>query len=349
MPYPKEFLDAHHHFLDTGSNGSTFHEFLAKLVPDFSYLAVDYRRDVISPLENAGVTFRGSIHMECLPDDGLAEANWVNAMIDDSPTSIKGIIASCNLAQDTATVENELKKLSEVRRVKGIRWILDCVGKFDGGKNATHVATTRHDGIDYLRGSDGGYDGGMVPAFERGFALLEKFNFTFDLQCAPSQLVAASKLCARYPNIKVVIDHLGKPRTLLGADTECNNNSTPNQEELAVWREGMKAMANNRNAYVKISMVGYAIPGWLRTEARIALMRDLVRETVEIFGPKRCMVSTNFWKDAAMSDSDGLSDVGPEAPRFLELMYDFLKGYSDHDLDRMFCKNAAEFYDIQML
>ena len=244
-------------------------------------------------------------------------------------------------------VEDELQKLSQVDRVKGIRWILDCVGKFDGGKNATHIATTRHDGIDYLRGSEGGYDGQAVPAFERGFALLEKYNLTFDLQCAPAQLIAASQLCGRYPNIKVVIDHLGKPRTLLGADTEENrDNTSPGEAELAVWRKGMRCIAKNNNVYVKISMLGYAIPGWTRTQERIELMKTLVRETVEIFGPQRCMVASNFFKDAAMSDSDGLSDIGPEVLRLLELIYGFLKDYSEKDIDRMFCTTAKEFYNL---
>uniref|UniRef100_A0A7S4AB81 Amidohydrolase-related domain-containing protein n=1 Tax=Pseudo-nitzschia australis TaxID=44445 RepID=A0A7S4AB81_9STRA len=193
---------------------------------------------------------------------------------------------------------------------------MDCVGKFEGGKSATHVATLRHDGIDYLGRSNGGYDGEVLPAFERGFALLEKFNFTFDLQYAPAQLVAASKLCARHSNTKVVIDHLGKPRMLLGADAKDNKNNTIlNEGELAVWREGMKGMAQNKNAFAKISMVGFAIPGWIRTEARIELMRALVREVVEIFGPERCMVATIFYMDAAISD--GYNDIGPEVPRFL--------------------------------
>lgn len=237
--------------------------------------------------------------------------------------------------------------MSEIDRVKGIRWILDTVGKFDGGKNATHIATTRHDCIDYLRGSEGGYDGQALPAFEKGFGLLEKFNFSFDLQCAPAQLKAASDLCSRHPNIKVVIDHLGKPRTLLGADTEENRNNTNlDASELAVWREGMKCIAKNKNVYVKISMLGYAIPGWVKTEARLEQMKSLVRETVEIFGPERCMVATNFWKDAAMSDSDGLSDVGPEVLQFLELIYGFLKDYSEKDIDRIFCTTAKEFYNL---
>ena len=65
MSFPKEFLDAHHHFLDTSKNGETFQKFLAKLLPNVSYLADDYRRDVILPLEQANVKFVGSVHMEC--------------------------------------------------------------------------------------------------------------------------------------------------------------------------------------------------------------------------------------------------------------------------------------------
>ena len=352
---PRDFLDAHHHFLDTKSNGTTFQKFLAKLLPNFSYLADDYHRDVIDPLQRAGINFRGSIHIECIPDNGIDEANWVadSAKNNSAPTSssIKGIVASCDLAQECVLqVEKELQELSQIDNVKGIRWILDCVGKFNGGKDATHVATTRHDGIDYLRGSEGGYDGQALPAFEKGFGLLEKYNFTFDLQCAPAQLEAASELCARHPNTKVVIDHLGKPRTLLGADMEENRNNTtvPDESELALWRNGMRCIAKNRNVYVKISMLGYAIPGWIRTEARIDLMKSLVKETVEIFGPERCMVATNFWKDAAMSDNDGLSDVGPEVLRFLDLIYCFLKDdYSEKDMDRIFCTTAKEFYNLQ--
>ena len=348
MSLPKEFVDAHHHFLDTSKHGSTFQKFLAGLIPNFSYSAEDYQRDVIDPLEKAGVTVRGSVHMECIPDSGIDEAKWVDSSNSSTDTSIRGIIASCDLAQDISVVKNELQALSQIDRVKGIRWILDCVGKFNGGNDATHVATKRHDGIDYLRGSDGGYDGGAIPAFEAGFALLEDFGLTFDLQCAPAQLVEASELCSRHPSVKVVIDHLGKPRTLLGADTKENrDNIDPDEQELAVWREGMKCMAKNKNAYVKISMLGYAIPGWIRTDARIELMKTVVRETVQIFGPERCMVASNFWKDAVMSDSDGLSDVGPEVLQLLELVHGFLKDdYSENDIHRIFSKNAIEFYGL---
>lgn len=59
------------------------------------------------------------------------------------------------------------------------------------------------------------------------------------------------------------------------------------------------------------------------------------------------MVASNFWKDAVMSDSDGLSDVGPEVLQLLELVHGFLKDdYSENDIHRIFSKNAIEFYGL---
>ena len=340
---PKEFVDAHHHFLDTGNNA--FQSFLGSLAPNTSYLPSEYQDDVVEPLQKAGVTTIGSVHIECIPDSGVEEALWVESISTES--TIKAIVASCDLAQSEHVVNKELASLKEkCSKVVGIRWIVDCVGKFNG-EDATHVATKRHDGIDYLRGSNGGYDGEALSAFEKGFALLGNYNLSFDLQCAPIQLPAAARMVAKYPNIPVVIDHLGKPRTLLGDNEATNTNTTPDKAELEVWRTGMKAMAAVPNVYVKISMLGYAVPGWIRNDVRKDLMKSLVRETVSMFGPSRCMVATNWWKAASLSDADGLSDVGPEPIQLLELLVEFLKDYSDEDRRNMFCDTAKKFYKIQ--
>ena len=346
---PRKFFDSHHHFLDTtiSQNGATFQAFLRSVVPDEVYLPSQYQRDVVEPLKAAGVTVVGSTHVECMPDDGVAEVAWIEAL---SPTSVQAIVASTDLA--SPNINDELMKLRQAspEKLKGIRWILDCVGKFDkgGGNNtATHVATSRHDGIDYLRRSNGtdGYDGSVMPDFERGFALLESHGLSFDLQCAPVQLPAAAALFAKYPKIPVVIDHLGKPRMLLGPDHE--SATTPNQQELHDWRTGMKAMAALPHVYVKISMLGYSVPGWIRNQTRMDLVRQLVRETVALFGPQRCMVATNFWKNAAMSDSDGLSNVGPDSVQLLTLLYkDFLGDYSEQDKQAIFSGTAKLFYKI---
>ena len=335
-PLPPEFVDAHHHFLDTKSN--EFQSFLGSLLPNESYLPEDYENHVVKPLADVGVRLVGSVHVECIPDDGLKEAIWVDSM----KSTVSAIVASCDLT--SSTIAQDLVQLKQAStKTRGVRWILDCVGPFEPN-TATHVATKRHDGIDYLRGNDGGYDGSAVAAFERGFALLATHELSFDLQCAPVQLSEAAKLCARHPNVKVVIDHLGKPRSLLGADNPSNNNTVPDAEELDVWRRNMALMAALPQVYVKISMLGYAIPGWKRNPARVELMKQLVRETVARFGPNRCMVALNWYKDGVTSDADGMSDVGPDPVEYLQFISSFLRDYSDNDRQRLFADTAREFY-----
>ena len=332
--FPLEFADAHHHFLDTTRND--FQTFLGKLVPNESYLPEQYDRDVVASLSAAGVTLVGSVHVEYMPDDGAKESAWIESL----SSSVKAIVGSCDLS--SLTVDDDLMRLRESSsRVRGVRWILDCVGPFEPG-TATHAGTIRHDGVDYLRGNNGGYDGEVVPSFERGFCLLEKHQLSFDLQCAPAQLLQASKLFAKYPNIPVCINHLGKPRKLLGSDD--STSTELDEKELEIWRNGMNAMAELPHIYVKISMLGYAIPGWCRTPQRVDMMKQLVREVVDLFGAKRCMVGLNWWKDGACSDADGLSEVGPSPVAFMQHMSGFFEEYSQEDRQRLFVGTAREFY-----
>ena len=337
---PSEFLDGHHHFVNTKEND--FQSFLARFVPNESYLPEQYQTDVVEALRKSGVSHVGSVHLECMPDSGIKEVQWLESM--QGKSSVKAIVASCDLT--TESVDQELASLKKAApdRLRGIRWILDCVGEFEPG-TATHVATLRHDGIDYLRGGENGDE--AMPEFERGFALLETHQLSFDLQCAPVQLPAASRLCAKYPNIPVVIDHLGKPRTLLGPDTPDNQNTVPNQAELETWRTGMKLMAALPHVYVKISMLGYAVPGWIRSAERIDLVRTLCREVVEMFGPKRCIINLNWWKAGSLSDADGLSDVGPTPTEYLQHMANFFDDYSEEDRHELFVGSAKRFYRIK--
>lgn len=340
---PSEFVDSHHHFVDTSNN--SFQSFLKTFIGSQSCGAAEYEADVRDSLASAGVKLLGSVHVEAMPDDGAKEVAWIEGLINAGRChTIKAIVASADLASENISNDLQALKRASPSNLRGVRWILDCVGPYGDGDTATHCATLRHDGVDFLRGSDGGYEGTTIPAFERGYALLADHGLSFDLQCAPSQLKAASVLCGRHPNIPVCIDHIGKPRCVLGPDDPNNTNTVPNHKELDVWREGMKAMATLPHAYVKISMLGYAVPGWIRNESRTAVLRDLVRETVTLFGPRRCMVALNWWKDAPCSDSDGLSDVGPSPVQFCEKIHSFFEGYSDEDKQRMFVGTARDFY-----
>ena len=301
-----------------------------------------------------------------MPDDGSKEASWVNDFIQQGEAfTVRGIVGSVNLA--SPMVEDELCALvssTPPNLIKGVRWILDCVGPYeDNNPTATHVATKRHNGVDYLRGSEGGYEGEVMKEFENGYRLLEKYNLSFDLQCAPIQLKAAAKLITKYPLIPVVIDHMGKPRMVLGEDLVVegggkgeegeeggkkvvNPNVVLDEGELEVWREGMKVMAAIPHVYVKISMLGYIIPGWIRTKQREEIIKGLVMETIELFGVERCMLATNWWGGPSPSDSDKLSDVGVGALELLEKVGGWVEGLGEKEKEMLFWGTAKKFYRL---
>jgi hypothetical protein len=69
---------------------------------------------------------------------------------------------------------------------------------------------------------------------------------------------------------------------------------------------------------------------------------------VALFDPNGCMVvATHLYKNAAISDSDGLSDVGPDPVELLTCLAGFLSDYSEEDWNRKFCGTAREFYRIE--
>ena len=348
LALPHEFIDAHHHFLDTTSN--SFQTFLASLVPNTRYLPIHYFQDVVEPLNQAGIHMSASVHVECLPDNGIQEAQWVESLAPQKGYTVQAIVASCDLAASTASQELAYLSSSEYNNnmVKGIRWILDYAGPYHhGSDSATHVATTRHvtGQEDYLRG---GTKGSALVAFEQGFQLLEQYGYSFDLQCAPEQLLAASELIRRHPNVPVVIDHIGKPRKLIvHGDTDAENTYSIHQQELECWRAGIQAMAALPNVFIKISMLGFCIPGWFQKSAWREEIKRLIQETVITFGPNRCMVALNWRKDAATSDSDGLSQVGPSPLELIQwLNQSCFVDYSSEERQMLFAGTAKRFYRL---
>ena len=139
MSLPKEFFDSHHHFIDTTCD--VYQNFLATIAPDLTYLPESYQSDVVDPLSKAGVTVTSSVHVEAMPDDGAQEASWVHDFVKEGrAATVKAIVGSVDLAAEDAE-EQMVKLKSSVPggMVKGVRWMVDSVGKFDGGKTATHV------------------------------------------------------------------------------------------------------------------------------------------------------------------------------------------------------------------
>ena len=321
MPLPTDIVDCHHHFL---APDEPFHSFLKGKAPN--YTAAQYAADC------GDLPVSRTVHVEALAVDGAGEARYVEQLADGGMCKVAAIVANCDLsAPDAAAQLAALKKASP--RLRGIRYILDYVGPWTG-KNATHVACSVHD-TDYLR------DAAAAPKFAAGFAQLAALGLSFDLQCAPEQLPAAAKLCATHPEVRVVIDHLGKPRHL-GADAAAD------AATLAEWRANMAAMAALPQVYVKLSMLGYCVPGWDQDAAKEATVAALVLEVIQLFGASRCMFASNWHVNGAVSNGpdDGPAPSGPAMPDLYAKFAKWVAELPADDQAKLFAGTAAEFYRI---
>ncbi len=99
----------------------------------------------------------------------------------------------------------------------------------------------------------------------------------------------------------------------------------------ALWRSGMRALAELPNVAVKISGFGMFDRGWT-TES----IRPLVVETLEIFGPERAMFASNFPVDGMMASYD----------RIWESFKTLTEACSASEQRDLFHDNAARFYRI---
>ena len=123
--------------------------------------------------------------------------------------------------------------------------------------------------------------GGMTdPAFRAGFARLAGTGLLFELQTPWWHLDELPGLLDAAPEVGVVINHAGLP-------------SDRSEEGLAGWRAAMARAAALPGVVVKIS--GLGLPGrpW-----RIEDNRDVIRSTIDAFGPDRAMFASNFPVDS---------------------------------------------------
>jgi L-fuconolactonase len=121
---------------------------------------------------------------------------------------------------------------------------------------------------------------------------LEERGLVFELMAHPDQLQAAAAGLASVPDLVVVVEHTGWPRS----DTD---------EERALWRLGMDALAAlGDNVMCKLS--GLAMPLQCM---RVDAFAPWLEYAIEIFTVDRCMFASNFPVDATYGTFDELYEV----------------------------------------
>jgi L-fuconolactonase len=159
----------------------------------------------------------------------------------------------------------------------------------------------------------------LKPDFLNGISLLNKYNFTYDILVFPDQLKFVKQFVARFPEHRFVIDHIAKPYIKDGI--------------LKGWQEDMKAIAEHKNVFCKISgMVTEAKwDSWTKAD----------------FDPYMEVVVNAFGTDRVMFGSDWpVCLVAAKYSEVLDIVKDHFSGYSETEREKVFGGNAIEFYSL---
>lgn len=166
----------------------------------------------------------------------------------DQHDFIKGVVGWTDLR--AANVKERLAAYTAFPKLKGFRHIVQ--GEPD----------TR-----FLLGED----------FCRGVHALAEYGFTYDILVYPKQLAATAEFVKKFPEHRLVVDHIAKPDFKTG--------------ELDEWAAHMRNIAGSANVYCKLSgLVTEA--DWQNWEpAHFEPFLDVVLES---FGPNRLMFGSDW-------------------------------------------------------
>jgi predicted TIM-barrel fold metal-dependent hydrolase len=155
-----------------------------------------------------------------------------------------------------------------------------------------------------------------VPDDEVLRALTER-NLVFELMAHPPDLVEAAQRIAAHPELTVVVEHTGWPRST-------------DDEERAHWLAGMAALAAAGDR-VHCKLSGLAMPlGTMTAES----YRPWLEPAIETFGVDRCLFASNFPVDGLHGTLDELWATYAEV----------VAGLDDGARDRLFAGNAENVY-----
>lgn len=232
----------------------------------------------------------------------LDEVRWVESVADAA--GIVGIVAGARLHAGAATAEH-LGALAGCGRVVGVR----------------HLLQDEPDGL------------AETAAFVDGARLVAERGWTFDACVRARQIPDVTALADAVPELRVVLDHLGKPAVGAAAAP-----LAPGER----WLTDLRALAEHPQVRCKLSGLP-AESGGTWTDAQVAPFLDAAAEA---FGPDRLMWGSD-WPVSSIDLSRGGAGWLAGARRS---WFRTVAGWADVrglDADALFRSNALAFYGIR--
>lgn len=290
-------IDPHHHLWDLKA---VYYPWLSdKVEPKMwgDYAAI--RRDFLADEYIAAARAENivkSVHVQANAADALAETRWCQSVADRRGFP-HGIVAHANLEAPDA--ERQLDLHMEAKNFRGVRQILG------------HTQDPHRKGASARDLMDD-------PAWRRGLAALGRRGGSFDFQIFPAQMQDAARVAGDNPNMTFVVCHTGMP-------------FDPSPEGVQLWRDGMRALSRRPNVFAKLSGPHMFLRNWT-----VQSYRPLFAETIDLFGPERCMIASNVPPDATVIS-------------FAEIyrrFYELAQPYAESERRALFHDVAARVYRL---
>lgn len=185
------------------------------------------------------------VQADCAADQGMREIDWVRQIAGRWLRGIAGF-APVELG---AGVEPVLAELTARPEVVGVRRL--------------------------LQDEEPGF--ALRAGFLEGLERVGARDLTFDACIRRRQLEELTAVAARVPQLRIVLDHLGKPAV--------------DREDWTAWQRDLERLAANQNVFCKLSglLTESGEDGWSAEP-----IGRYLTHAIEVFGPRRCMFGSDW-------------------------------------------------------
>jgi predicted TIM-barrel fold metal-dependent hydrolase len=296
-PYSGPVIDTHHHIWLRKDVAWLADPPILRMFGDYFGLRRDYPvKEWISDVVPQGVT--KSVHVTA--NWGLArtldETRWLQSVADKHGFP-HGIVCQADLADPD--IDAKLKAQKQFPNLRGARQML-------------------YWDADPVRQSVPRPDFCNSAEFRRGFALLEKYDLSFELQVYAGQAAYAADLVKAFPNVRMILVHAGMLTDRSPAMIE-------------QWRGALASIAAFPNVHVKLSGLGMYSLG-----ITVPQVRQVIRDTIQIFGIERTIYGSNF----------PLEKLFASYADFLAAYRAVMSEYTEVEQRKVFYDNAVKFYRL---
>ena len=294
-------IDCHQHLYDAGRMRYPVFEIRSAgfeaLLGDYSALPRVYLPEHYAR-DAAGLNVVKTVWAEFMSEDPVGEVKWA-AKLAKSPGRPDGVIALADFSSPDLT--RTLEVYAATGHVRCVRQHL-----------AWHPTNAL---LRYAARSNILSD----PDWRRGIGAIRNRDFACEIEVFSTQLWDFASVAAAFPDIEFILPVMGWPVDISGAGR-------------AGWKRGLIALAACENVAVKI----FGLECVFGIDWTVDEVRPWILETIETFGPDRCMFASHM----------PITRLAGGMRRLYEAYFDIIRTFSASERRQLLHDTAARVYRL---